>query len=257
MVYFDNFYQEMAYFASIVVGIFSYYVMALMFKRNQEKKSDVVRTLTIVVLFLSSAVIIDPLLFTIFRLYGLQGASWDYATNVQSTFSFGLAGIANAFLVTFLIKVFTEGKYPWYSYIFIILELAILPVGLTLAIIGQDTLPILLVLVVTSLVIYAVQIIAAIRLRRRIKERNDPIAYQGVLYIGISGIFLIATFVSFVLQEVAKQVPDFVTIGLMQGESSIFITLGWIFAGITAYYLYVGYIIPEWIKKRWAKKVLN
>jgi predicted MFS family arabinose efflux permease len=106
-------------------------------------------------------------------------------------------------------------------------------------------------------VIYILQIFAAIKLRRRLKEKNDPVAYQGILYIGLSGVFLVATFVSFVLQNVAQVDPDFYSMVLIIGESSIFITLGWIFAGLTTYCLYIGYIIPEWIRKRWAQKTLK
>ncbi len=228
--------------------------MALMYKRFQSKKSDIVRVLTLAVFSLSTAVAIDPLLFVIFRLSGLQGAGWNYATDIQSTLSFGLAGLANAFLVSFLVKVFTESRYPWYSYLLIILELSVLPIGLYLAIFGEDTLPILLLLVVTSIVLYTLQIIAAARLRRRIIERNDPVAYHGIQYIALSGIFLIATFGAFVLQEIAKLVPEFAIMGLMQSNSSIFIPLGWIFAGITTYFLYIGYIVPDWMKRRWEKK---
>jgi hypothetical protein len=252
--FFDNSYQEAAFFASAVVGIFSYYVMVLIINKYHEKKSNIVRTLAFCIFFLASAVIIDPATFVIFRAFGLTGAPWNYATGIQTTASFGLAGIANAFLVGFLVKVFREGKYTWYSYIIIVLELVVLPWGLYLSIVGQDTLPVLALLLAASLVLYIIQIVVASRLEGRIDKSQDYVSFKGIQYIGVSGMFLIATFAAFVLQEVAKQVSIFASIGLMEGSDSIFVPLGWVFAGITTYLLYVGYIMPEWVKKRWTRQ---
>lgn len=253
--FFDNEYQELAFIASVFVGIFSYYLWVSITKRYFVRKTSILRTLAYVIFFLATAIIIDPLLFTIYRLNGIQGDSWIYAENIQNVLSFGFCGIANAFLVSFLVNIFSEGKYPKYSYVLIILELTVLPVGLYLAIIAQDTLPIMLVLVIASVFIYVLQMIATSNLRRRMKGASDIASYKGILYIGLSGLFLLATFTAFILQEVGMQDPaDFVTLGLMQGTSSIFIPIAWVFAGITTYSLYVGYVMPEWVKKRWTKE---
>lgn len=254
MIFFDNNYQIMAFCAAIIAGIFSYFTMILMINRYRKKKSEILRILTITIFFLATAVILDPLLFTIYRISGLNGSAFEFAVNIQTHLSFGSAGIANAFLVIFIVNVFLDNKYLWFSYIFIIIEISILPLGISFLLAGQDTLPILLIFLITSIMIYILQIIVADRLRKKLKKQEDPVAYQGILHLEGSAFFLIITFVMFIFQQVAVQTPEFVSAGLVQGENSIFPMLGWIFAGITCYYLYVGYLCPGWIKKRWEKK---
>ena len=227
--------------------------MFLMIKKYLKKRSGSLRTLTIVTFFLATAVILDPVLFTAYRIAGLNGSTFEFAVDVQTHLSFGCAGISNLFLVVFIVNVFLDGKYPWYSYVFMILELSILPLGLILLFTGQDTLPVLLIFLVTSITIYIMQILVTGRLRRKLETGDDRVAYQAILHLEASAFFLIATFIMFILQEVAVQTPEFASAGLVQGENSIFPTIGWILAVITAYYLFVGYLLPDWIKRRWEK----
>lgn len=244
----------LAYIAAICAGSFSYIIMIIVIRRYYKKKSHTFRILAFIVFFLATAVILDPLLFTIYRIFGLSGDAFNFAVNVQTNLSFGIAGVANAFLMVFIVQVFMEGKYPGYSYLVMIGELCILPLAISFLLAGQDTLPVLLIFLVVSITLYVLLITVASRLLHHLKKAQDVVSYEGISYLRASGYFLILTFAMFVLQEFAVQVPAFTSLGLAQGQDSIFPTIGWILTAVTTYSIYIGYLCPEWIRKRWLRR---
>src|SRR4030042_813081 len=102
----------------------------------------------------------------------------------------------------------------------------------------------LLLEMLCTLLISGLLIQKSFALRARIRQRDpeDIVGQKSVLYIGLSGISLILLIVSFALHEVLSKsdVKEFITVAL-----------GWFFAAAFAIIFYLGYIMPEWLKKRW------
>ncbi len=243
-----------AYFVSLGVSVFAFYLAGLLVKKYRKKKLDMVRNLMLMALFLAIAIFLDPFLLTIFRSLDLDIIAYRFATNIQGHVSFGFVAIANIYLIFFLSNVFLENRIPWYFILLISIQALIFPVGVFMAATEQDTLGVLIVFVISSFTLYAAQIYNSFKLRQRSSVKKDRVAFNSIKYIELSGCFLFGAYVSFLLQEVARQVPEFATYGLIQGNASIFIPLGWILVGIGLFSLYVGYITPDWIKNRWQKR---
>ena len=99
--------------------------------------------------------------------------------------------------------------------------------------------------------------IKSLKVRKKINKNTDFAAYKGMQYIGISGILLIATLISFVMQEIVGMIPELATflesINFKIEGCTYFIAIGWILSGFSATCLYVGYLMPGWVKTRWDK----
>jgi hypothetical protein len=233
---------------SIMVGIFSFYLSAMLFRKYIERRSRITAILTGYLLLLAIAVILDPIFLTIRNLMDV-----DYIS-LQGLYSFGLTAYANILLVIFLREVFYKKEMNWIVYLIIIIEALILPIALWLYYSNQDTIIILGLNLLVSFIIYLNQFIKSITLRIRIKMEspNDKVSYMGTTFIGFSGLMLFSAYVSFLLQEMNSFFGDlYENLGIIANGGSIFIPIGFFLSGIAAIFIYLGFVMPNWLKKRW------
>jgi hypothetical protein len=136
---FANAYQMVAYFVSLAVSVFAFYVAGLLVKKYREKKLDMVRSLMLMALFLAIAIFLDPFLMTIFRNLDIDTTTFRFAVNIQSHVSYGFVAIANIFLNFFLSNIFLENRMPRHFILLISIQALIFPVGVFMAATQQDT----------------------------------------------------------------------------------------------------------------------
>jgi len=77
------------------------------------------------------------------------------------------------------------------------------------------------------------------------KKATKNLIKKGSQYIGFSGISMSLINIFFVIDELI--VPGF------GGAFSIFYYLAWICAILSEIFVYIGFILPDWIRKRWEK----
>jgi len=238
----------------ILVSLLALLIGFSMVSRYMKKKTKIMGYLATMVIILAISLLLDPIFFSIYMIKGVD------LIDLQTNLSLGITGIANIFLLKFVQDVFSKQKKGVFPVLFILLELLVLPILLInffiikIEIIGLIALGVHLLL---SSYLYIMQWRQSFKLRDRIKSETpeDKVSIQGLKYIGLSGMLLFLTYLSFVLQEVAVAFYDaFSSIGFVdESNSSIFLPLGFLLSGISTYWLYIGYFVPGWIKKRWER----
>jgi hypothetical protein len=241
-------YHQFYFVVSIFVCLFSFYIAFLTLKRYFERHNQIAAILATFIFLLAAALLLDP----IFLLYR---ATTDIdLIALQSVLSFGLTGYANILLIIFLRDVFYNKKTGWYPIPIIIIEALILPVGVWINRSGLDIIPLFGLHLLMSFIIYLTQFVKSVYLQRRLRaeHKEDVVGRNGFKYIGLAGLMLFLTYVSFILQEFVSIVPElYEHYNLVQNGATIFIPIGFLLAGISAFCLYIGFLMPEWIKKRW------
>lgn len=108
----------------------------------------------------------------------------------------------------------------------------------------------LLLHVAISLLLYIYQSFKSLVLANKTKEN---LAKNALISITVSGLLLIGTLAMFMIQEIAFIMFDeFHAIGLIDELGcSFFIPLGWTFAILSSFSLFIGYYVPRWIKHMW------
>jgi hypothetical protein len=220
----------------------------MIFKRYLERKSMVTLKLALMMLFLATALILDPIFL------GVRAATTIDYISLQGVLSFGLSAIANIFLVLFLVEVFFKGKLGWTAIILMVISATVLPIGIYMYNTGQDTLPLLLVHLLVTFIILLTQAIKGLTLRRRMMLEGDAekLSINGFLFISLGGIMQFLTYVSFIMQELGAFLGDlYEQYGLVQNGATIFIPIAFFLSGVASFMLYLGFIMPAWFKKRW------
>jgi predicted neutral ceramidase superfamily lipid hydrolase len=236
--------QEVEFLSALFVGLLGYALVILMIQRNMTRKSRIMTLLICAIVSWATAAILDPVFITL----GMGMSSNNYLAEqaLGTSLQFGADAIGNIFLIAFITNVFYTKKYKWEMIVLIVLQAVVLPVGFYLTIIGIDAILIYVLHLVCSIIIYIVLAHAALKVRRKLVRDGgeDNVGINGMVCIALSGIFLLAVLISFVLQEVATAVAIY---------NTPFISLGWILAGIACVFIYFGYVMPSWIRKRWEK----
>lgn len=244
-------YHQIYFLTAFMVGLFCFYMMILVFQRYIQRKTIITMKLGFDLLFLGIALFLDPV-FLFMR------AAWDIDyVGLQGVLSFGFTGYANIFLILFLVEVFYKNQTTLFAKILILFEALVLPIGVYFYYTNQDTLPLLLIHLLASFIIYLTQFHQGIRLRRKLNTETpqDKVSINGFTFIGVAGLLQFLTFVSFIMQELSMFLGDlYIQWGLMQEGASIFIPIGFFLAGVAAFVLYLGFIMPDWIKRRWQVK---
>lgn len=218
------------------------------------KRTTAMLWLTLISFALTIAVASDPIVFVITRSLSSQ-AEADRIIQIQSSFAFAFTAVANIFLVFLLRSIFYENKFNIWMLVLVFMELfvAIFTPALTIA--GSEPIAVLIVHMIASFVIYYMQALRSFKLRKSLmaRELKDVTSVNGITYIGLSGILLIVTLVSFILQEIAFAFEDvFRQAGLIDALGcSLFVVLGFVMAVVSVSVLYVGYYVPAWVRKRW------
>ncbi len=238
-----------SFIISLIVGAGTFLLWASILMKYRKNKTQIRFYILFVVLFLAIAIIIDPLVFLYTRLYVPTLAEADLVIIDQTAVSFALVGIANIFLAFFIHDVFFEKTSQWPTYFFMIVE-SLVVVGLLATPFNVlDLLTVLVGQVLISLLLYIIQLFLAIRLSRRLTNENQSkVTIRAIQSIGLSGVLLLATMLSFIFQEFSVDLGFADALGC-----SFFIPLGWICAGLATFSYYLGYFMPEWLKKRYSK----
>jgi hypothetical protein len=110
-----------------------------------------------------------------------------------------------------------------------------------------DILPFFLIHVLCSFIIYVVLIRDALNLRKKLVETEpeDIVSHKSLIYIALSGILLFIAVAMFILHEIL------IILGISE---YITVALGWVLGSFAAYSVYLGYVVPDWVKERWLKK---
>jgi hypothetical protein len=244
MSFFIYDYQWISYLASILSTIIAFTVFGLLIKKNLIKHSKIIILLAMSIILLGFAACIDAIFFTINGIYhNIQVGIFDIVT-IGSYLSFYCNALSNCFLLKFTKEVFHEKQNKPSWFILYVLEILIGP-GLFLSTLqGIEDIYVTLIHVGCSLIIYTLLSYNAFYLSKKVKldDSNDRVAYLSLNYIGMSGILLFCALCMFVIHEIMLMIPitEFITV-----------TLGWSLGAIAGMVIYVGYIVPEWIKKRW------
>lgn len=240
----------------VCVSIFDIVLTIQVIRRLLVKKTKILSNLTFMMVFMTLALLLDLVTFLATR-PSLTVEIANAIITKQSVISLGLNAIGNIFLIRFTVQIFYKEHYQFWHYIVIVLELIVLPLGIILTFNNIDALIVYAFHMIVSLILSFNLFFQALWLRMRLKtEVPDEVAsWHGVTYIGLAGIGLFLALLCFVLQEVARIFRDaFAPIGLIdQYDSSIFAVIAYIFAFSTIYAIYIGFIMPNWIKKIWQK----
>jgi hypothetical protein len=258
--------NEISFFIPLFAAAFAFIIMGFAAQNYFARRTKVLCCLSLYLLFVSLAVFLDP--FFVFLELNTdvipQPPNTFYWT-FGSVFPFAMIAIANAFLVWFIVLVFfQEHKQPFF-YVLVIATAAsagIIPV-VGIAKDGDPTLvdaffATLVANLAISLVIYTLLAVKSFQTSARIKKSADKVSHVGMFIIGLSSIFLLASMGSFVMQELPGIVPEFATalesVGFKQGGCTYFTTIGWVLACASLVLVYLGYIMPDWLRKRIQKQ---
>ncbi len=233
-------FEWLAYSASLFAAIFGGFVIYLFYQRYQKKPSVLLKTVIYFLIFMILASVIDAVFFTINRLQPDWRAVFNFV-NLGSMLSFSCNAVANIFLLRFTEGVFYENKtHPVRKTLYIGEALVIPPVLLS-AFIDFDSTVFLLIHVVLSIAIYGILIFNSIKLRQRLLEQGQQeVQVQSLLFIAFSGLFILLALFSFLTKEVTN----------MLGYREFFsVALGWVFGAVAALFIYLGFFVPDWMKK--------
>ncbi len=168
--------------------------------------------------------------------------------------------IASIFMVWFIVLVFYHEQKNLFFYI-LVMASVIMAVLIPVFGIASKLIPALVdayfFLLVTDLAIcigiYFHLAIKAFQARATLPAASK-VSRVGMLSIGLCCIFLLCTYGSFIMQELPGVIPEFkallMSLNFIQINCTYFITFGWCFAAIALVMLYVGYIMPDWLRRR-------
>ncbi len=241
-----------AYFIMGIIGsLFTFFISFTLLRKYFQKKTTLRLKAGITIFIFGAALIIDPIFLS---LRAMEVGDW---VGLQSNISFGLLAIGNIGLLMFIREVFYKNEYNWKVYLIIGIEISILPLVLILHYQGIDTIYVLFIHLLASFTIYISQFYQSIQLGRkmRIEAPENVEGLTAIRYIGLSGIFLLLTYVSFIMQELVFLLRDvYEKLNIIQEGATIFIPLGFFLAGLSAYLLYVGLILPKWLRSYLRKR---
>jgi len=233
--------------SSLIIGTLAYVLDGLIFNKYKMNRNKIRLSVFLMTFCLATAIIVDPLIFLYSRFAASTLAEADIIIIKQSAISFSLVGIGNLFLAYFIHEVFFEKKPKTMMYLFIGLELFVASILPIITFLGQDFFIPLAAQVLMTFLISLTQFIYSIRLQTiLIKNHENTANVQAIRSIGLSGLFLVLSMISFIMQELAADmgVADYL-------GCSYFIMLGWAFGGLSTLMMYFGYFMPEWLKKRY------
>jgi hypothetical protein len=244
MSFFTKDFQWLAYAGTIIGTIIGFWVVGLLLKKRKEKSSQVLTYLTGAVTFMSLAVFVDLLFFTI---GGLINSLRDlhqlytYGTNL----SFTCNALGNICLLGFIKVTFFEKNPKPSFYLIFFSELAVGPFLFLGQFLEFETIYFFLLHVLMSFLIYSIMTRQAFQLRTKllINEPNEKVPIGSLFYIGLSGILLFIAVAMFIVHEVILMLEIF--------SEYLTVALGWVLGSVAAYIIYIGYGCPVWAKRRW------
>ncbi|MHA1870428.1 MAG: hypothetical protein ACTSXF_05720 [Promethearchaeota archaeon] len=249
MIFFESNWEAISFISSVLSGVIGFLMSMIFFQKNRIKKSETLKKLALVFLFLSLAAIIDFTFFTIFKLYPeINSDIFDFVS-FGTYLSFSCNAISNIFFIAFTLDLFTElpkliGKVITNLESLVVFGLMII---FFMGLYRSDIIYLpLMIHIACSFTIYVLLAVKALKLRKFIKPKSleEYYNYQGLLYIAFLGIFLFVALSLFILHEVTLVlgINEFITVAL-----------GWamgVFAALSGMY---GYLRPEFVKESWRR----
>ncbi|MHA1268347.1 MAG: hypothetical protein ACTSPY_01050 [Candidatus Helarchaeota archaeon] len=173
-------------------------------------------------------------------------SSPTYIPDFFIVFALAFFSIANSFLMIFLRNFFKKSKMLLYFYL-ILNSVAIIGMfwlSIVISSLGSNAESIFTIVwgynaICTIFVSMYMTVIAL----KSASKTNNLVIKRGSQFIGLSGIFMLFINVFFVLDEII--VPGF------GGAFSIFYYLAWSFVILSELFVYLGFILPKWLRKRW------
>ncbi len=156
--------------------------------------------------------------------------------------AFAMSAYGNILLALFFLRIYQKEKVPLligiYAALNIINTILLLNTSIQFAFyaIEISSLPYMAIHLLLAMVLYIYMIITAFKSSRKeipLKTR------RGFQLISMFGFCLLLAFLFFVM--------DF----LLGRDYSIWVYFGWTMAAIGSIIAYLGYIMPDWLKKRW------
>jgi hypothetical protein len=138
------------------------------------------------------------------------------------------------------------------------MEMAVIALTPVMGFTNQDLLPILMLHLAASLVIYLALITKSLNVRQKIKKATDPVGHAGMTFISSGGITLVCTLASFVMQQLGSEIPEMnvalLAINFAEASCTYFLPVGWTLAGLSATLVYLGFVMPAWLRQSLEKK---
>ena len=249
---------QMFGWAISVVAVTLGYVQCLLFLHKYKviKRTRILCDLTTMSFIIVSALAGLPIFFVISRFLPTQEAA-DRLINIQTAFSFSGTALGNLFLISFIKSVFFENQLKGWLKVLIVLEIVVIPSAPVVTILDLEPLLVLGPHAIASILLYTIEASRAFNITKHLRITNgDPVSINGTMFIGFSGLLLDMTIFFFIMQEVAFAARDvFEPLGLIDAVGcSLFIATGLVAAMIAVAMLYLGYYVPDWIKKKWLAK---
>ncbi|MBN2156133.1 MAG: hypothetical protein JW776_08820 [Candidatus Lokiarchaeota archaeon] len=232
-----------AFIGAAISTIIGFIIFGLMSAKLNRNRSKALSYMTFSILFLTLAAFFE----SSYHLANLWIPTFAQ-TFFFSNMSFTCLAVSNVLLFAFTRTVFDEQINNFFYWIFVILEILVIPIiwvvwyldftGIIIITELIEYAPFVL-LILCSLTIYGSLTISAFRIRSKMqsKSNEEMIIHKGLLFIALTGILLSGTTLLFVLHELIY--------------NFVFVTLGWVLGIIAAINISIGYVPGERLKKRW------
>ena len=252
--FFEVSYQWMEYSASIFCSLISLGIFFLFKNRNKTRQSTLIFYLEAAIFCYSLSAFIDWIFYTIWGLTRIQLNTTDYYSLITlgSDIEYLSLAIGNVFLLAFVEKVYYEKNATKFIVIFhkllAILSIVAGMMSVIFFFLNLDTVLLLLILVFCSILIYTRLTLNSFHLRKKliIDNPSSKVEIHSLNYMGISGIVLALAIAAFVVHEVIN-----VIVAPAPNNEWIDVSAGWLLAALAGVLIYLGYIIPDWIRKMW------
>lgn len=227
--------------SQIVIAVVLALLTINLYTRYRDRRLPAAKYITLVSLFLTitscmqtvGATLLEPIL-------GIASVGWGLA--------FGMSAIANIFLYLFMLEIFATGvksggvKFKIFAVVEVAVAVVIPIVAPLSSIIGIFEVLLLLVLLVHLSFALALYIALIGATTNSIRKTTNATARRGFSIIRLAAFAIIFAYCFFVLDR-AWQIffePEGYTLWVM---------LGWISSGITGVLLYVGFVLPNRLRR--------
>jgi hypothetical protein len=233
-------------FGSFVASIIATVVLVNLLRKRQVRKGEIVNTVIICLIFYTLGIYADWTSLLFHEIYAIELPIWGSFVGLATDVSFTCTALGNIFLLRFIQLIFFEKEKPKLHWVLYTLEILVIPVFWIDTVIDNNDLETIALGVhaLASLIIYISLYLKSVELRKKLKLTSSTTSFESasINFIGIAGLFLATTIIMFILKEVV----DWSEGGYWT------LMIGWLCAGISAFFLYIGFIVPEWFKKRYS-----
>jgi hypothetical protein len=221
----------------ITIFIILVFVGSILLYRYRKKRNLNILILALCIFVFSVA----PLIHTIDIVYLSETPLWIDA-GLGYNLAFALSAYGNILLALFFLRIYQKEKVNLliaiYAVLNVINTILLINTSIQIAFFANEVsaLPYMVSHLALALVLYIYMIISAFRS----SQKEIPLkSRRGFQLIGSFGLCLLLAFVFFVMDFLAGR------------DYSFWVYLGWTMAAVGAIVAYLGYIMPDWLKKRW------